>query len=83
MAPVVTLETHIQQGRPGQQCCVPVTQTELYALLIAVQQIMCTSTTAKVTFVTDSQFVANQVTHIVQGTYQQTPHKSAHWAIGT
>ena len=65
---------------PGHQT---INRSELYALLVAVEQIMCTSATVRVrvTFVTDSQFVVSQVMHIVHGTCSQAPHKSSHWDL--
>ena len=63
---------------PGHQS---INRSELFAMVIAVEQVLSCSAPQPVTFVTDSQFVADILHAINSGTIWRHPHKQAHWNL--
>ena len=63
---------------PGHQT---INRSELYAITIAVEHIAAYPSDAQVTFVTDSQFVADVIQDINTGNIWNHPHKKARWDL--
>ena len=63
---------------PGPQT---INRSELFAMVIAVEQVQACQGTHTVLFVTDSQFVCNIIEEIQNETIFRHPHKQAHWDL--
>lgn len=62
---------------PGPQT---INRSELYAMVVAVEQVIASPQHSQVLYVTDSQFVYD-VIDIDTGRIRRSPHKKAHWDL--
>lgn len=63
---------------PGLQT---INRSELFAMVVAVELVATDPCAMQVTFVTDSQFVANCIAQIEDDVIFRCPHKKIHWDL--